>query len=59
MMLLIGTGKRLNLFHGSQLKLSVNGSPINTTTSYKYLGMHLDPTLNFDTHFLKVYKKAV
>ena len=56
--MLFGTGKRLNLFHGSQLKLSVNGSPINTTASYKHLSVHLDPTLNFDTHFLKVYKKA-
>ena len=57
-MMLFDTRKRLNLFHGSQLKLLVNGSPINTTTSYKYPGVHLDPTLNFDTHFHKVYKKA-
>ena len=56
--MLFGTGKRLNLFQGCQVKLSVNGSSINTTTSYKYLGVHLDPTLNFDTHFHKMYKKA-
>jgi len=56
--LLFGTGKRLNLFQGCQVKFSVNGFPINTTTCYKYLGMHLDPTLNFETHFQKNYKKA-
>lgn len=53
-----GTGKRLNLFQGCQVKLSINGSPINTTTCYKYLGLHLDSTLNFDTHFHKMYKAA-
>ena len=56
--MLFGTGKRLNLFQGCQVKLSVNDSPINTTTCYKYLGVHLDPTLNFETHFQKMYKKA-
>jgi len=55
---LFGTGKRLNLFQGCQVKLSVNDSPINTTICYKYLGVHLDPTLNFETHFQKMYKKA-
>ena len=57
--MLFGTGKRLNLFQGCQVKLSVNGFPINTTTCYKYLGMHLDPALNFETHFQKIYKKVV
>ena len=56
--MLFGTGKRLNLFQGCQVKLSVNDSPINTTTCYKYLGVHLDPTLNFETHFQKMNKKA-
>ena len=28
------------------------------TLSYKYLGVHLDQTLNFSTHFDKIYKKA-
>ena len=56
--MLFGTGKRLNLFQGCQVKVSVNGFPINITTSYKYLGVHLDPTLNFETHFQKIYKKA-
>ena len=56
--MLFGTGKRLNLLQGCQVKLSVNGAPINTTTCYKYLGVHLDPTLNFEMHFRKIYKAA-
>ena len=46
------------MFQGCQVKLSVNDSTINTTTCYKYLGVHLDPTLNLETHFQKMYKKA-
>lgn len=57
-MMLFGTGKRLNLFQGCQVKLSVNGSPINTITCYKYLGVHLDPTLSFETHFQNIYNKV-
>ena len=56
--MLFGTSKRLSLFHDRQVNLSVNGSSINTTTCYKYLGVHLDPTLNFETHFHKICKKA-
>ena len=56
--MLFGTGKRLNLFQDCQVKLSVNGSPMNTITSYKYLGVHLQLTLNFDTHFHEMYKKG-
>lgn len=39
-------------------KLSVNGSPIYTITCYRYLGVHLDPTLNYDTHFHEMHKKV-
>ena len=28
------------------------------TTSYKYLGLHLDQTLNFEDYFIKIYKQA-
>ena len=55
--MLFVTCKRLNLFQGCQVKLSLNGSPINTTTCYKYLGVHLDPTLNFDKHFIKCIRR--
>ena len=56
-MMLFGTSKRLNLLHDRQVNFSVNGSAVNTTC-YNYHGVHLDPTLNFDTHFHKIYKKA-
>ena len=55
--MLFGASKRLNLFHDRQVDLSVNGSPVNTTTSYKYGGVDLDPTLNFETHFHKIYTR--
>ena len=51
--MLFGTGKRLNLLQSCQVKLSVNDSPINTTTCYKYLGVHLDPTL-----LKRIFKKC-
>ena len=59
-MLLFVTGKRLDLFQDCQVKLSVSGSLINTSTCYKYmyLGVHLDPSLNFETHFQNIYQKA-
>ena len=55
--MLFGTGKRLNQLHESQLTLSVNGTPIHITTSHKYLGVYLDPTLNFDKSFSKSTKR--
>ena len=55
--MLFGTGKRLNLFRGCRVKLSVNDDPINTTTCYKYFGVHLDSTLNFETHFQKCTRR--
>ena len=42
-----GTAKRLNRLQGRQLNLMVNGQPINSTTSYKYLDVHLEPALKF------------
>ena len=56
--MLFGTGKRLSLLNGKQLEIHVDGKLINSTTSYKYLGVHLDPTLTLATHFDKTCKKA-
>ncbi|PFX16157.1 Transposon TX1 uncharacterized 149 kDa protein [Stylophora pistillata] len=56
--MLFGTAKRLSGFDGKELNLSVNGSLVDTTTNYKYLGVYLDPTLNLDKHFHKTYKKS-
>ena len=51
--MIFGTAQRLSRLQGKQLNLTVNGLPINNTTTYKYLGVHLDPTLSFETHFNK------
>ena len=52
------TAKRLNALNGGQLALSINRTLINTTSSYKYLGVNLDSSLNFESHFDKMYKRA-
>ena len=47
--MIFGTAKRLiNALNGRQLALTANGTLINTTSSYKYLGVNLDPSLNLD-----------
>ena len=56
--MLFGTGKKLSLLGGNQLEIHVDGKLINSTTTYKYLGVHLDPTLTLATHFDKTCKKA-
>jgi len=57
--MLFGKAKRFKSgFDGKELNLSVNGSRIDTTTNYKYLGVHLNPILKLDMHFNKTYKKA-
>ena len=40
------------------MRVEVNGTSIAGVSSYKYLGIYLDQTLNFATHFDKIYKKA-
>ena len=55
--MLFGTAKRINL-QDKELKLSANGSLINNTSTYKYLGVHLDSSLNLASHFDRIYKKA-
>ena len=50
--MLFGTAKRL-CSHG-YLKVSLHGNLINYTSKYKYLGMHLNPSLNMSDHLQKV-----
>jgi len=52
------TFKFLIKLSGVKLCSSLKCLPINSTTTYKYLGVHLDPTLSFETHFNKTYKKV-
>ena len=50
--MLFGTAKRLSVRPENQ------NSSINTTNSYKYLGVTLDPTLNLLDHLNITYKKT-
>ena len=55
--ILFGTSKRINL-QGNELNISVKGTCINNTFSYKYLGVDLDPDLSLTSYFDKTYKRA-
>ena len=52
---LFGTSKRIK-HQDEDLNISVNGS--NIVSIYKYLGVHLDSTLNLASRFKRIYKKA-
>ena len=56
--MIFSTAKGLNALNGRQLALSMNGTLINTTSSYKYLVGNLDLSLNLELHFDKMYKRA-
>ena len=56
--MIFGTAKRLNALNGRKLALSLNGTLIKTTSSYKYLGVNLDSSLNLKLHFEKMYKRT-
>ena len=45
--------------NGRQLALTVNGTLIYTTSSYKYLGVNLDSSLNLESHFDKCIKEQL
>jgi len=56
--MLFGTGKRLSKAEKISLDISNNGSNINDTTSYKYLGLGLTNTLCMTEHIKSSLKKA-
>ena len=56
--MIFGTAKRLNALNGRRLFFTVNGTLFNTMASYKYLGVNLDSSLNLQSHFDKMYKRA-
>ena len=56
--MIFGTAKRLDALNGRRPALTVNGTLINTMSSYKYLGVNLDLSLNLQSHFDKMYKRA-
>ena len=45
------------LVKSEEFSFSYNGLKINNTTGYKYLGWHIDQTLNLSDRFEKTYKK--
>ena len=45
-------------FKGDKLDLTLAGESIVQTDSVKYLGLHLDPHLNFDCHIKKLCCKV-
>ena len=55
--MLYGTGRKLSKFKEHELNIMHNNTVVNYTTSYTYLGIHLDQTLNLTEHFNKIYKR--
>ena len=55
--MLFGTKKRLNQ-QERETEINYQSQPINTTNSYKYLGVQLDPSLNMQEHFNSICRKA-
>ena len=55
--MLFGTAKRLATTAKS-LEVKYKKKSINGTTSYKYLGVKLDPTMTMQEHFNSTYKRA-
>ena len=55
--MLFGTNARLNK-EKNPITIAYDGINVNTTTSYKYLGVQLDQSLTLDKHFKSVCKKV-
>ena len=53
----MGTAKRRGKDCGP-FKILYRGAAILETTTYKYLGMEIDCTLNLNSHFDKCFKRA-
>ena len=53
--MIFGTSPRVR--KASPLEIKINGTMLNQTTSYKYLGVHLDSTLTMNENFQSKYKK--
>ena len=56
--MVFGTNSRLNKLKNKSLNLQHNGISINTTNSYKYLGLTLTGSLNMTEHLSTSLKKA-
>ncbi len=55
--LVFGTAQRLKR-QSDEICVRYKGTKINTTTSYRYLGVEIDSSLNLNTNFELCYKRA-
>ena len=55
--MLFGTSQKLSKLNDS-LEIKYRDNNINVTMEYKYLGIQIDSTLNLNSHFENVFKKA-
>ena len=55
--MLFGTGRKLSKFKEHELSIMYNNTVANYRTSYTYLVILLDQTLNLTEHFNKIYKR--
>ena len=56
--MLFGTGRRLGKENVNPFSVKIRNQSICYSTSYKYLGITLDPTLTLSYHLLDTYRKA-
>ena len=56
--MVLGTAKRLAKEGNSSLYIRIGINEINSTTLHVYLGVKLDPTLNFGQYLHQTFKKA-
>ena len=55
--MMFGTAARRKKIENETIR-KINSKPINNTENYKYLGIHLDPSLSLSAHVNKVCKKV-
>ena len=55
---IFGTSQKISKLKSPVLEIQCNGTDITSTTTYKYLGVNLDPTLLLSNYFDRCYKKA-
>ena len=56
--MLFGTGQRLDKENVNLFSVKISDQSICYSTSCKYLGITLDPTLTLNHHLLNTYRKA-
>ena len=57
--MIFGTSIRLSRLNNPPMNLNYQGISVNNITSYKYLGISLNQTLNMTNHFSSAIKKSI